>query len=165
MANEIVDLPAHSGVVADTLLFPVYDSSAGSQKTRKISRGNLLSGVARDGDDVTFATLAGSTVVADEALRIYDEITAFIHGSGNVSIPTAAAGASQTATLAVVGASVGDSVLLTLPSTLPAGLICRAYVATADVVTVQAFNATASSISGATYAAKILVIAHRASTA
>lgn len=162
MSYQVVDLPAVSGDPSDDVLLLVYDPAAGTNKSRKATRAEVLHDVPRADANVSFDEVTATGGVVTPEITIDDKITRVIHASGSVSIPTAASGAQSTVTVAAVGAVVGDSVVLTMPGTLPAGLICRAYVSSAGVVTVAAFNATGSSISGASYSAAILVIGHEA---
>lgn len=159
---EISELPTFSGDPDDDRLLVIYDPDGGVEKTRKVTRGTLLHDVPRNAGDASFGTATVETLVVTTGIRITDDITKVIHASGSIAIPTAASGAQATVDVAATGAVVGDTVILTMPATTPAGLICRAAVSAADTVTVLAFNATGGSISGASYAAAILVIGHQA---
>lgn len=162
MSKEINQLPAFSGDPSNEVLVLLYDPAGGIEKTKQTTRGALLHDVPRNAGAASFTTATVETLVATSGIRATDDITKILHASGSIAIPTAASGAQVTVNKAVTGAAVGDSVILTMPSSAPAGLICRAAVSAADTVTVLAFNATGGSISGASYAAAILVIGHRA---
>jgi hypothetical protein len=70
-----------------------------------------------------------------------------------------AAQASQDLTIAVVGAVVGDGVLLGLPAAPNAGVVFTAWVSAAGVVTVRATNITGAAIDPASMAFNVMVVA------
>lgn len=97
-------------------------------------------------------------------------LNGFITGSGATITELAAATASlnfgSIATLAqadltitVIGAAVGDYVMLSLPAAPTAGIVFNAFVSAADTVTIRATNATAGSVDPAAATYGVLVIA------
>lgn len=69
-----------------------------------------------------------------------------VRGGATLDFPSIAAAGTQTLTVTVTGAAVGDQVLLSLPATVNAGVVFDARVTAADTVTVRAQNITASAI-------------------
>ena len=73
------------------------------------------------------------------------KITNHIRYEGNISAPALAAGIEGDATIAVVGAAVGDHLTFNLTTALPANLaILHAWVSASDVATVRFRNTHAS---------------------
>lgn len=154
--------------VSDEDLLVIYDMGGGATPARKVTRGDLLSGVARTASAAAFTTLSATTSVAAPAGAI-DALTVatslimgatlqrMLKGAASVAIPLATTLTEVTATIAVTGAVVGDLATLHLPSTWPAGLIARATVTAPDTVTIYAFNATAGSIAGASHSITAIV--------
>jgi hypothetical protein len=161
MPLEITDLPAITSA-DDADLLIVYDVSAPSAKSKKITKASLLSGFVKSGDNCTLGDLtAGSVAAATGAintltvsigLSIGASLSRIGRFSGNVTFSTLAAGAGETVTAALTGAVAGDFVVLGLPVTLPAGLIVRGDIGASNVLSLRAFNASGASISGASYA-------------
>lgn len=73
-------------------------------------------------------------------------ITKILSATASLNFPSIAAGAVSTLTITVSGAASGDSVQVTPPSTIEAGLMWCGFVSAADTVTVRLRNATASAI-------------------
>ncbi len=67
-------------------------------------------------------------------------------GSASLDFSSIAAASSAELTITVNGATIGQTVKLGLPATIPAGLLFDARVTASDTVTVRATNITASAI-------------------
>jgi len=77
-----------------------------------------------------------------------------------VIVKSACSAAAQAdLTIAVVGAAVGDEVIMALPAAPTAGLIFNAFVSATDVVTIRASNITAAPIDAAAATYGVIVIA------
>lgn len=70
-----------------------------------------------------------------------------------LDFPSISAAGTQTLTVTVPGAAVGDVVAIGLPATVNAGIVFDARVTAADTLTVRAMNITASPVdpASATY--------------
>lgn len=161
MPLEIADLSAITSA-DDADLLIIYDVSAPSAKSKKITKENLLSGFVKTGDDCALGDVTADNVTAPSGaidtltvatgLVIGASLNAIGRFSGNVSVSTLAAGAGETVAVSMSGALSGDLVILGLPVTLPAGLIVRADIGASNVLSLRVFNASSASISGASYA-------------
>lgn len=161
---ELNALPvASSGDISDDDLVLVFENGAASNKSRQATRGAFLTGVARNGAAITPASVASAgavtapsgaidTLTVATKLVLGAEVQRVLTVSATLTLPTIASGAEGSATVTLTGAVVGDQVLVQLPATFPAGLIlARAVVTGANTVTCYAWNASATSISGAGY--------------
>jgi hypothetical protein len=161
---DLSGLPeATSGDISDDDLVLVFENGAASNKSRKATRANFLTGVARNSAAITpsSVTSAGAvtsptgaidTLTVATKLVIGAEVQKVLTSTGTLTIPTIADAAEGSATITLTGAVVGDQALLQLPSTFPAGLLLsRAVVTGANTVTCYFWNASGSSITGAGY--------------
>jgi hypothetical protein len=157
---------ASSGDVSDDDLLLIFDNGAASNKSRQVTRANLLTGIARNGAAITPTSVASSGAITAPSGSI-DSLTvatALVMGAtvqrvlsvtGTLTLPTIANGAQGSATFTLTNAVVGDQVILQLPDTFPSGLLLsRAVVTGANTVTVYFWNASAGSITGAGYAVR-----------
>jgi hypothetical protein len=153
---------ALSGQISDNDLVLIYDQEAASNKSRKAQRGAFLHDVVRVGgdaslDDVTAATVSApvgaiDTLTVTLGLIMGATLSKILTVSGSMSVPTIGASAEGSATITLTNAVVGDQVVMALPGTFPAGLLlARAVVSGANTVTAYFYNASAGSISGASY--------------
>lgn len=74
-----------------------------------------------------------------------------------IDFASIAAGGTNTATITVPGASVGDPVALGLPASVAASIVFSAHVTADNTVTVRAFNPTAGAIDPASATYKVVV--------
>jgi hypothetical protein len=154
---------ATSGDVSDDDLLLIFDNGAASNKSRQVSRADMLTGVARNGAAMTPASVASSgaitapsgsidSLTVAAALVMGATVQRILSATGTLTVPTIASGAQGSATFTLTNAVVGDQVILQLPDTFPAGLLLsRAVVTGANTVTVYFWNASAASITGAGY--------------
>lgn len=162
MAVEIKDLPnelSGSNVHDDDLL-AIYDISAGTNNTKKIKRSSLLNGVARDGGSHDFETSNIQQLTAGVVSLTFNSggtITNVVMHTANVAPSNILTGASQTVTVAVGNIFTTDFLNWSFTGALPNGLICQAWISDADEVSFKFYNATGSTITGATYTARIMV--------
>jgi len=163
---EIPDLPNQaSGSVTDDDLLVIYDN--GANQTRRVTRANLLTGVARDGLDATLGIVDADALNApDGAIDTLNVATALILGatvskavyaSASVAVPTVAAGTQGTAAMTLTGAVVGD-LLIVNGIGLDAGLILSGEVTGASAVTLKFFNASGVSITGASRTIRVVAL-------
>lgn len=166
--TEINALPTATGVHDDDWLVLHRDGREASQQTRKVKRGDLLAGVARDGQDAALGALSATSVTAPTgAIDTMTVTTGLVMGATiqkiltatiSTAIPTLAAGASGDVTMSVPGAVVGDVAIVNPQVTMPGGLRLRAYVSAADTVTISVLNGSAASITGASYSLKAVLL-------
>ncbi len=111
-----------------------------------------LEGVDLDVINTDIDTInADITTINADITTINTDITTinnrFISASAALDFPSVAATTgTQTLTITVTGAEVGDRVLLAPPSALPAGLIPIGFVSATNTVSVSVFNNTAGAI-------------------
>jgi hypothetical protein len=80
----------------------------------------------------------------------------FLSGSKTYDSTSIDAGASQTTTVTVTGASLGDFAVASL-GVSAAGLVVTAYISAADTATVVLFNATGDAVDLASTTLRVLV--------
>lgn len=168
---ELDDLPAidQADVSNDDFLL-IFDNSASTSKSRKVTRGHLLNGVAFTGGDHDFGTSEITALTATEATVVDLTVTTSLvfdsaatlqkmyRLSGNVVVGTLAGGAGETKTATVTGVATGDYVSISFTAALPDGLMAQAWVSGGNTVSIRFYNATAGSIAGATVTARIVVM-------
>lgn len=100
--------------------------------------------------DTVAAALAAFTLLQGSVTALSGAVAALpprpLTASASLNFPSIATGASQTLSIAVAGAAVGDHVLITPPSTLPNGVVPVAYVSVAGQVAVRLNNVTTAAI-------------------
>lgn len=168
--TEINALPTATAVNDADWLVLHRDGREASQQTRKVSRANVLSGVALLSGAADFAGALSSDVSVSapagsiDALTVATSLTIgailqkILTATASTAIPTLAAAASSDVTLTVTGAVVGDIAIVNPQVTLPAGLLLRAWVSAANTVTITVTNASNASIAGASYSLKAVVL-------
>lgn len=160
--------PIDPADVSDDDLLLVWDSAAPSGNAKKATRGQVLAGVVRDGADATLGIVTADDVAApagsiDEltvttGLIMGDTINLILKQLQTIALADIAAAASASPTITVTGAVVGDFVIVNAPSTIPAGFIVRGYVSGADTVTLRLYNASSSTLVGASHDFSVLVV-------
>jgi hypothetical protein len=75
-----------------------------------------------------------------------------------ITVPLLAAGASNTQTATVTGATVNGFLSFSLTSALPDGLHVQGWISAPDTISFKLYNSTAGNIAGASYTAKATVI-------
>lgn len=83
--------------------------------------------------------------------------TQLLRGTATLDFPNVLAQAAQDLTIAVVGAAVGDPVILGTPAP-DIGIVFSAWVSAADVVTVRATNVTGGGINPAGGTFRVMVV-------
>ena len=81
-----------------------------------------------------------------------------LEGTLTHNFPSSTVGTAQTQTLSVAGASVGDPVLVGLPSSPTTGVVFDAYVASANTVTVRCNYLTTVDPGSQTFKIKVLKV-------
>ena len=153
---EITDLVALTTVaVGDEI--PIYDVSAGPGNSKKITRANLLSGVAYNGGDHDFGTSNITDLTAEtSSLTFTDGCTVTKILCENLSVAPAdiLTGAFETVAVTMTGAVTTDFLSYAFTAALPDGLLCQAWISGADEVSFRFANTTGGTITGATYTAR-----------
>lgn len=169
MAVELIDLVAiEPADVSNDDLVLMWDIAAPSGNAKKATRAQFLAGVAMEETDVVFGDVDADALNApvgaiDEltvatGLIIGATIEKVLTASASLSVADILAYDDGTATMTVTGAVSGDVVILALPAGMPAGMIVRGDVTAANTVTVRIYNATAATITAASYTVRALVI-------
>jgi hypothetical protein len=86
-------------------------------------------------------------------------ITKVLSGSASLDFGSITNATQASLTIAVVGAAVGDEVILALPAAPTAGLVFNAFVSAADTVTIRASNISAAPVDPAAATFGVIVIA------
>lgn len=79
-----------------------------------------------------------------------------LEGSKTFDFPSSTVGTAQTTTLSIAGASVGDPVLIGLPSSPTTGVVFDGYVSSANTVTIRANYLTTVDPGSQTFKVKVL---------
>ena len=86
-------------------------------------------------------------------------ITKVRSGSASLNFGSISAVSQADLTITVVGAAVGDEVIMALPAAPAAGIVFNAFVSAANTVTIRASNITASPVDPAAATYGVIVIA------
>ena len=86
-------------------------------------------------------------------------ITKVRSGSASLNFGSISAVSQADLTIAVVGAAVGDEVIMALPAAPAAGIVFNAFVSATDTVTIRASNITAAPVDPAAATYGVIVIA------
>jgi hypothetical protein len=167
----IPDLPdTVQGDVTDSLVVVVYDASA-TDKTRRATRGVLLHDVLRTAGAESLASLVVTTLTGTNAsintLTVTDgilwnsgeKVQKLIAKTVSAAPSDITASAYEDVAVTISGAATTDLVLLGWAEALPAGLMAQAWPSAADTVTIRFTNTIGTTITGASYAARIMAIA------
>jgi len=167
---EISGLTAIADVdVTGAILLAVCDTAAPSNKTKKVTRAQLLSTAMRTTGTTTAETVVISikvsapaaefdTLVLNTSLNMGSALTKILRLSASATIPVAAAGTGVSVVVPMTGVAIGDAVSVHVPAGFPPGLILNAIATATNQVTVYAFNATASSIASAAYTLQLVAL-------
>lgn len=142
-------------------LLVIYDVSEPSNNTKKVKRDVLLHDVVfEDGDhnlgavEITQLT----TQDADIGFTSGSTLSYAIHGSVSPAPANIAAGASETVTATLTGATTAHQLVWNMTGALPDGLHCQAWISAANTVSFKFYNSTGATITGATYGAKVTAL-------
>ena len=155
--------------VSDDDLIVTYDMGGGLTPARKVTRGNFLKDVIRTVGTFAVGTLnatgalnapagAINALVVSTSITLGAVLSRILANTASLAVPTLAAGASADVTMTVTNAVAGDVVVINGQVALPAGLLFRAYVSSANTVTVTFTNASTGSITGASYSFKAVLL-------
>ena len=86
-------------------------------------------------------------------------ITKVLSGSASLDFGSITNATQASLTIPVVGAAVGDEVIMALPAAPTAGLVFNAFVSAADTVTIRASNISAAPVDPAAATFGVIVIA------
>ena len=143
----------------DDDLLIIYDVSAGD--TKKVKRGALVYDLVVEGGDHNLGTseIDRLTTTTDTILSFADgsTLTKMLNASVSPVVPDILAGASQTTTVTVTGALTSDYLSWAMTGELADGLSCQAWISAADTVSFKFYNSTGSTISGASFPAKLVL--------
>lgn len=87
------------------------------------------------------------------------QLTKALKVTATLDFPSITAQTSSDLTVSVPGAAIGDTVTLSLPAAINAGLTFNAFVSATDVVTVRATNSTAGALNPASASYTVIVFA------
>lgn len=155
--TELTELT--SATDADELL--IYDVSAGTGNSKKVTRETLLDGIARDGGDHDFGTSTIDNLTATTASLTFEDgctITNYLCASLTVAPADILTGAYQTVDATLTGATTAGFLSYAFTDALPDGLLCQAWISAADTVSYRFHNTTGGTITGASYTARTTVI-------
>lgn len=110
---------------------------------------------------VTLDTNAGTTVVAanvSSVAPVFNYVPLVLYGSATLDFANTLAQTCSELTIAVTGATIGDSVLVGPPNGLEANLSVTGYVSATDVVTVRVCNPTVGAINPASATWRVIVM-------
>lgn len=163
MPVTLNDLPAQVvGDVSDNDLLLIWETSAGSNNSRKVTRGDLLNDVARDGGDHNFGTSQITDLTAGVSALTFAStaaVTNVLKTQASISVGSLSAGGSETQTATLTGVQTSDFLLMpTFAGALSDGLTFQAWVSAADTVSLRFRNNTSGNVSGATYTANIIAV-------
>lgn len=168
---ELNDLPEiDPNEVSEDDLLLIYDNSAVSSKARKVSRENLLKGVAREGSDANFENSEFETIRANSGTVVELSITTSLsfdaaatiekvyRYNGEVITSVISAGSNEVATVAMTDVAVGDHVTISFSDALPHGLLAQAWVSSSGTVSIRFDNVSAGTISAASYTTNLVAM-------
>lgn len=163
MPVTVTDLPAQDvGDVDDADLWLVYDPAAPSNKTKKVTRGDALKDVARDGGDHDFGTSEITALTAGIVTATFAStaaLTNLFKASGAVTVSALAGGASETKTMTMTGVATTDFLVgLAFTAAMEDGIIARAWISGADTISIRFTNSKAGSASGGSYTARAVAM-------
>jgi hypothetical protein len=162
MAKEITELTELLAAdVADGDELPIYDVSAGSGNAKKIKRGSLLNGVARDGGDHNFGTSEITDLTTQNAQIGFTAgatLTKVLHSSASPTFGSISADAGETQTVTLTGATTSDQLTWAFTEAVPDGIIPQAWISAADTVSIRLYNTTGSPIAGASYGMRLTAL-------
>lgn len=166
--TEINALPTATGVNDADFLVLHRDGREASQQTRRVTRSDLLNGVARTGAAADFAAVTATNLSAPiGAINSLNVTTGLIMGAtlsriltatASVAIGALAAYASADVTMTVTGAIAGDVVILNPQVTMPGGLRLRPWVSGPDTVTISVLNGSNALIGASSYSLKAVLL-------
>lgn len=162
MSLTIPDLTALATPAADDLLLIHDVSEASGSQGKKITRADLLSGVAFAGGNHNFGTSSITALTAGVVALTFGStaaLTNVFRGSGSVSVSTLAAGAAETRTITVTGVATTDYLLgVTFTGALSDGLTSQAWISAANTVSIRFVNQSSGSVTGASYTANAVAL-------
>jgi phage-related tail fiber protein len=157
------DLPAQdeADVSNDDLLL-IWETGAGSNNSRKVTRAHLLKDVPRIAGNAEFDELEATELTAGVAALTFAStaaLTNLLRAEAGVTVGTLAAGASETQTLTVTGAATTDFLAnVCFTAALSDGLTFQAWISATNTISIRFRNNSAGSVSGATYTARAIVM-------
>lgn len=158
---DITDLTELNETPAAGDEFLVYDVSAGTGNSKKVTRANLLGGVAFEGGDHDFGTSEITDLTTQNASIGFTGgavLTKMVVASFSVAPSDILTAASETVTATVTGALTSHFLVANFTSALPNGLVCQSWISAADTVSFKFYNTTGGTISGASYTVQAMLI-------
>ena len=157
---DLVELP--SGSASDNDLLLIHDISApANSQDKNIKKSSLLNGVAMDGGNHNFGTsqITDLTIATSLVFPGSLSVTDIVAASVTLSPSGIAAGASETVTATLTGAATADFLSWALTGALPDGMTLQVWISAADQISAKFCNTTTSTISGASYTARVMAVA------
>ena len=116
--------------------------------TTAITGATVAFNTASITNNLTVASLASVTKL--EVGASASSLTRMINGTGTVTFTVSAANSVQNQTMALAGAQVGDSVILGLPASPPAGAGFTGFMSAAGTVNLRLVNPSGATLAAAT---------------
>lgn len=162
MAIEIVDLPTMADAdLADDDWVMVYDISAGSQPTKKVSRAGVVDDCVKEGGDHSVNALEVAELTATVVALTFDagsSLTDMLAASLTVTHSDILTTATEIVDVSMPGVTTADFLSFSFTGPLATGLVCQGYISAADTVSFKFWNPTGSTITGASYTARATVM-------
>jgi hypothetical protein len=168
--TALTALPTATGINDLDWLVVNRGGREASQQDRKITRANLLSGVAFLAGSAAFTGAVSSAISLSAPAGSIDALTVatgltmgaalqkILTATASVAIPTLATLVSSDVTMTVTGAVVGDVAIVNPQVDMPDGLHLRPYVSATNTVTINVNNGSNASITGASYSLKAVLL-------
>ena len=143
-------------LVLSSTTLSVVGGSLGASLTSTALTGNSLSITAQTitaSQNLTAATLSVSSLASVTKLEVgasASSLTRMINGTGTLTFSITVANGVQNQTMALAGAQIGDSVILGLPASPPAGAGFTGFMAAAGTVNVRLENPGTVTLGAAT---------------
>lgn len=160
--------PIDPANVSDDDLLLIWDTAAPSGNAKKATRAQILTGVVMSGSDADLGVVTADDIQAPSGsidsltvatgIHMGSTLNAIKLNAQTIALADITTGASASHSLTVSGVIVGDFVLISAPSTIPAGVMVNGYASATDIITLRLFNATASTLAAASHDFRLLVL-------
>lgn len=158
--NQIAAIAPES--ISDDDLIIIWDVA--NARGYRATRGQFLNDVLRANSDAEVLNLSAESISANElrpASLIFNgdgTIETAIQASASITIPSVAAGATETIAVTVTDLTTDMMPQISFGGALPSGLIPYAFASAADTLTIRFTNVTGASIAGGGATARIFCI-------
>lgn len=159
---DITDLsPLLDTDVVDADELVIYDVSAGTGNSKKITRANLLHDVVREDGDHNLGIVEIDDLTAETSSLTFTDgstLTGVLAESLSVAPADILTGAFETVAVTLTGVTTAHFLSYAFTAALPDGLLCQAWISAANTVSFRFANTTGGTITGATYTARVTAI-------